>query len=102
MNFGLHTLFALVNGIALLCVIVRQPQIAFFVLTFGLGLPIFVIGLTAPQVGTRLHVESRPLVLPLMKVWVIVFFGVVFLALIDMLFPSLRCDLRLPRARPWL
>ncbi|WP_145292852.1 hypothetical protein [Crateriforma conspicua] len=101
MKFGLQTLVSLVTGSSLLCVIIREPQLAFFILTFGLGIPILAIGLTAPQTGTRLHVESRPLAMPLMKTWAVVAVGVVLLALLDLVFPSLRYDLGFPRTRSY-
>ena len=68
-------------------------------MTFGFGVPILVIGLTAPQIGTRLHVESQPLAVPLMKIWAVALVGVVALFIIDGLFPWLRYELGFPRAR---
>ncbi|WP_160148273.1 hypothetical protein [Rubripirellula obstinata] len=101
MKFGLQTLVSLVTGSSLLCVIIREPQLAFFILTFGMGIPVLAIGLTAPQIGTRLHVESRPLAMPLMKTWAVVAVGVVLLGLLDLIFPSLRYDLGFPRTQSY-
>lgn len=98
MNFGLQTLVALVTGTALLCVIVQAPQLAFIIVMFGLGVPILVVSLTAPQTGTRLNVESRPLAVSLMKVLAIVLVGIAILSFVDSCFPNLRYDLGLPRS----